>query len=82
MSTPLTPTVFINFLRFKSVYKCLFQYMVCTRSGHDYFLPLEKLFEYEHSSKFNVNLDTREKLLAELDSERAFPGSRYQGRFC
>ena len=70
--TPLTPTVFINFLRFKSVYKCLFQYSY-TRSGHDYFLPLEKLFEYEHSSKFNVNLDTREKLLAELDSEELFP---------
>ncbi|MCU0378417.1 MAG: hypothetical protein MUC78_09180 [Bacteroidales bacterium] len=70
--SPLTTTVFINFLRFKPVYKCLFQYRY-SRAGNNYYLPLEKLFEYEHSSKFNVNEDTREKLLAELDSEEFFP---------
>ena len=72
VKTPLTPAVFINFLRFKPVYKCLFQYRY-NRSGHEYFIPLEKLYEYEHSSKFSVNEETRDKLLAEVDSEEFFP---------
>lgn len=64
----LTPTIFINFLRFKSEYKCLFQYNY-KRTGISHFITLEKLFEYEHSSKSSVNDETREKLLAEVDNE-------------
>jgi hypothetical protein len=76
--SPLTTTVFINFLRFKSVYKCLFQYQY-SRAGNNYYLPLEKLYEYEHSSRFSVNEDTRIKLLDELDSEEFFP-DKIQGK--
>lgn len=72
ISSPLTPTVFINFLRFKSEYKCLFQYHH-HRTGNSFYIPLEKLFEYEHSSKASMNEDTRVRLLAEVDNEEFFP---------
>ncbi len=68
VSTPLTSTVFINFLRFKTEYKCLFQYHYL-RTGTDYYITLEKLLEYEHSSKQSLNGDTRNRLLAEVDQE-------------
>jgi len=71
VSSPLSPTIFINFLRFKSEYKCLFQYKYI-KSGVGYYVTLEKLFEYEHSSKYSVNADTRDKLLADLDGEEFF----------
>jgi hypothetical protein len=64
----LTPTVFINFLRFKSEYKCLFQYHYL-RAGTSHYITLEKLFEYEHSSKAGMNEETRDKLLAEVDPD-------------
>lgn len=64
----LTPAVFINFLRFKSEYKCLFQYHYL-RTGTSHYITLEKLFEYEHSLKTSMNEETRDKLLAEVDSE-------------
>lgn len=68
----LTPSVFINFLRFKSAYKCLFQYHY-SNAGGNYYITLEKLFEYEHSSKWSFNEETRENLIAEIDSEEFFP---------
>jgi hypothetical protein len=71
VTTQLTPTVFINFLRFKSEYKCLFQYRYLN-AGVPNYIPLEKLFEYEHSSKFSVNAETRDKLLFEVDGEEFF----------
>lgn len=64
----LTPAIFINFLRFKSEYKCLFQYHYL-RTGTSHYITLEKLFEYEHSLKASMNEETRDKLLAEVDSE-------------
>ncbi len=69
--THLTSAVFINFLRFKSVYKCLFQYHD-RQPGGNYYIPLEKLYEYEHSSKWSVNEETRDKLLAEVDNDEFF----------
>jgi hypothetical protein len=71
VSSHLTPAVFINFLRFKSVYKCLFQYYHM-RAGGSFYIPLEKIFEYEHSSKWSVNEETRDKLLADVDGEEFF----------
>jgi len=64
----LTPAIFVNFLRFKSEYKCLFQYHYL-RTGISNYITLEKLFEYEHSSKSSMNEETRDKLLAEVDNE-------------
>ena len=68
MSLVLSTHIFINFLRFKSKYKTLFQFR-CEPSGNQRYIALEKMFEYEHSSKFTVSADTRCSLLQEIDGE-------------
>lgn len=66
--TDLTDVIFINFLRFKSKYKKLFQYR-CDCSGTGRFISLEKMFEYEHSSKFKLSPDTRNLLVKEIEGD-------------
>ena len=66
--TELTSLIFINFLRFKSKYKSLFQYR-CECSGTVRYISLEKMFEYEHSSKFNVSSETRGSLVKEIEGD-------------
>jgi len=68
LSTGLTDLVFINFLRFKSKYKTLFQYM-CECSGKKRYITLEKMFEYEHTSKFNVSMEKRAQLVNEIEGD-------------
>jgi hypothetical protein len=65
--TDLTSVIFINFLRFKSKYKTLFQYR-CDCSGTVRYISLEKMFEYEHTSKFNVS-ETRHSLVKEIEGD-------------
>jgi hypothetical protein len=76
--TDLTNLIFINFLRFKSRYKALFQYR-CECSGKQRFISLEKMFEYEHTSKFNVSTDTRASLVKEIEGDE-FHLSPIQGK--
>ena len=78
LRTDLTGTVFINFLRFKSKYKSLFQ-VVCECSGIKRYITLEKMFEYEHSSKYSVSSDTRELLINEIEGDE-FHLSPFQGK--
>jgi hypothetical protein len=66
--SPVTDLVFINFLRFKSKYKTLFQYM-CECSGKKRYIALEKMFEYEHTSKYNVSLESRALLVNEIEGD-------------
>jgi hypothetical protein len=68
LTTDLTDLIFINFLRFKSKYKSLFQYR-CECSGKQRFITLEKMFEYEHSSKYNVSMEARELLVNEIEGD-------------
>jgi hypothetical protein len=68
LTTDLTDLIFINFLRFKSKYKSLFQYR-CECSGKQRFITLEKMFEYEHTSKYNVSMETRELLVNEIEGD-------------
>ena len=68
LSTELTSLIFINFLRFKSKYKNIFQYR-CDCEGMKRYITLEKLFEYEHSSKFNVSAESRGSLVKEIESD-------------
>jgi hypothetical protein len=68
LTTNLTSLIFINFLRFKSKYKTLFQYR-CDCSGTVRYISLEKMFEYEHSSKFNVSAETRASLVKEIEGD-------------
>ena len=76
--TDFTNLIFINFLRFKSRYKSLFQYM-CDCSGKQRFISLEKLFEYEHNSKFNVSAENRAALVKEIEGDE-FHLSPIQGK--
>jgi len=68
LKTELSDIIFINFLRFKSKYKSLFQYR-CECSGKQRYISLEKMFEYEHTSKYNVSSETRELLVNEIEGD-------------
>lgn len=68
LSAELTSLIFINFLRFKSKYKSLFQYR-CDCSGKNRYIPLEKMFEYEHTSKYHVSAETRGSLVKEIEGD-------------
>jgi hypothetical protein len=68
LETELTNIVFINFLRFKSKYKSLFQFE-CVCPGKKRYILLEKMFEYEHNSKFNASPEARAQLLSEIDGD-------------
>ncbi len=76
--TDLTNLIFINFLRFKSKYKSLFQYE-CECSGKKRYISLEKMFEYEHTSRFNVSAETRAQLIKEIEGDE-FHLSPLQGK--
>jgi hypothetical protein len=68
LSIELTPAVFINFLRYHMNFKKCFQYRHVL-NGHDYYIALETLFEYEHHSRNSFSEPTREALMEEIDDE-------------
>ncbi len=76
--TDLTELIFINFLRFKSKYKSLFQFK-CECSGKNRYISLEKMFEYEHTSKHKVSQETRALLVQEIEGDE-FHLSPLQGK--
>jgi hypothetical protein len=76
--TDLTSLIFINFLRFKSKYKNLFQYR-CECSGKFKYISLEKIFEYEHTSRYNLSSETRDQLIREIEGDE-FHLSPIQGK--
>jgi hypothetical protein len=78
LTTNLTGLIFINFLRFKSKYKTLFQFR-CECSGKQRYISLEKMYEYEHTSKFNVSAETRASLIKEIEGDE-FHLSPIQGK--
>jgi hypothetical protein len=77
--TDLTNLIFINFLRFKSKYKTLFQY-ICDCSGTLRYISLEKMFEYEHTSKFNLSTEEHRRSLVEEIEGDEFHLSPLQGK--
>jgi hypothetical protein len=68
LSAPLTPEVFINFLRYNMNYKSCFQYRFMNH-GHEHYIGLDTIFTYEHNSRSSFSLPTREALLNEIDDE-------------
>lgn len=78
LHTELSDLIFINFLRFKPKYKGLFQYR-CDCSGKQRYITLDKMFEYEHTSKYNVSCETREQLVNEIEGDE-FHLSPIQGK--
>jgi hypothetical protein len=68
LTAELSDVIFVNFLRFKSKYKTLFQYR-CECSGKQRYISLEKMFEYEHTSKYSVSCETRDLLVYEIEGD-------------
>jgi hypothetical protein len=66
LKTELTFEIFINFLRQDLEFQKLFQYehVIDKKS---YYIPLEKIFELENSSKNSFSEITRDNLLKEID---------------
>jgi len=68
LKSGLNVSLFINFLRFKSKYKPLFQFR-CDCQGYSKYVSLEKIFEYEHSSRYHAGPETRRLLLNEMEGD-------------
>ncbi len=68
LRTEITNLIFINFLRFRSKYKSLFQYECDCEAGKQRYILLDKMFEYEHTSKYNVG-ESRHSLLNEIEGD-------------
>lgn len=68
LRTPITVDILSNFLRQSRDSQCCFQ-VRCRCGGHELFIPLERLFAYEHGSPHKVNPAQREKLLAEIETQ-------------
>jgi hypothetical protein len=68
LKTDLTVPIFVNFLRHDTEFQKYFQYKH-TIDGKDYFIPLEKIFEYENSSKFSFSENTTANLMSEIKIE-------------
>lgn len=68
LTTDLSPVVFINFLRYHMNFKKCFQYRHFFNS-HVYYVGLETVFEYEHSTKHSFSGPSRNLLIREIDDE-------------
>ncbi len=67
-----------NFLREYSHYQKHFQYFYA-KCGSTCFIELEKIFQYEHSSKYTFANSTEKKLLSDIDPED-FSLSKFEDR--
>lgn len=68
LTTKLTAELFINFLRYNMKFKKCFQYRHLI-NARTYYIPLECLFEYEHSTKYVFSETACDSLLKEIDDE-------------
>jgi len=68
LMTEVSFAVFINFLRYHMNFKKCFQYRH-TVQGHDHYVALETIFEYEHSTKHNFSEATRDLLISEIEED-------------
>ena len=78
LCTDISTGIFLNFLRYDMSFKKCFQY-IHSFHGHDHYIALEKVFEYEHGSKNNFSEKSRQALLTEIETEE-FSLSPLEGR--
>ncbi len=78
LTTALTDEILGNFLRHKRDLQKCFQLRHPIR-GVDHYLALEKAFQYEDGSSYQVTDNTRANLLADIDMDEFSP-ERLQGR--
>ncbi len=74
----LTPVTLSNFLRMKRKFWCCFQYRFI-RNKRPYYIPIEKVFQYEHHTNKSFTANSRNALLNEIDAEE-FSLSPYDNR--
>ena len=72
LSTDITMEILLNFLRQYSSLQSCFQ-LRHDLNGHAHYIPVEKVYAYEHASTFKISDDTRSKLLDEMDEDEFFP---------
>jgi hypothetical protein len=68
LTAPLSAELFINFLRYHMKFKKCFQY-THFMNARNYYIPLETIFEYEHSTKYIFSDSSCDSLLNEIDDE-------------
>lgn len=72
LTTDITMEILLNFLRQYSSLQSCFQ-LRHDFNGHAHYIPVEKVYAYEHASSFKISDDTRSKLLDEMDEDEFFP---------
>ncbi|MEI6277162.1 MAG: hypothetical protein WCP08_14280 [Prolixibacteraceae bacterium] len=68
LTTQISAELFINFLRYHMKFKKCFQYRHFMNS-RNYYIPMETIFEYEHSTRHVFSESGSEALLQEIDDE-------------
>lgn len=71
LTTDITFEILANFLRQKSVYQKCFQ-ITHSCCGKPRYIGAEKVYSYEHNSKFKVSDSTRTHLLHEIDEDEFY----------
>ena len=71
MRTDINLEILANFLRDVSKLQKCFQ-IRHSLHGKDRYIPAERVYAYEHQSKFRVSDNTRDKLLEEIDEDDFF----------
>jgi hypothetical protein len=72
LSTDITFEILANFLRQNSAYQKCFQ-ITHSCCGKPRYIEAEKVYSYEHNSKFKVSDSTRALLLHEIDEDEFYP---------
>ncbi len=72
LSTEITAEILANFLRESSALQKCFQ-IRCDAHAKARYIPAERVYAYEHNSKFKVSDATRAHLLAEIDEDEFYP---------
>ncbi|HUI92636.1 MAG TPA: hypothetical protein VLX68_10350 [Chitinivibrionales bacterium] len=72
LSTDISFEILANFLRQNSKLQKCFQIMHDC-GGKPRYIEAEKVYSYEHNSKFKVSDDTRDHLLHEIDEDEFYP---------
>ena len=70
--TDITFEVLANFIRQNSSYQKCFQ-IAHSCCGKPRYIEAEKVYSYEHNSKFKVSDETRDKLLHDIDEDEFYP---------
>jgi len=68
LKADFSPFLLCNFLRKEAEFRKCFQFRHI-RNGKDYYVKLEKIFKYEHTSQNSFSGNSRDVLLNEIDTE-------------